>query len=249
MKYCCTYHLNVFVSHSDQAFVLSGLYATLIYFGQKFMKSREKLDLRTPLTLWSLSLALFSVIGSLRTGWYLLNVLSTHGLRQAVCDTDFYSSPVSKFWACAFALSKAPELGDTFFIVLRKQRLIFLHWYHHITVLLYSWFSYRDRVAGGGFFMTVNFMVHALMYSYYTARAAGVRVPKPIAQIITVTQIMQMCVGLSVLMLVFRWRDEEHCKSTSENIFWGSVMYFSYLLLFCSFFYSSYISKPRVKRD
>lgn len=43
------------------------------------------------------------------------------------------------FWATMFVLSKVPELGDTIFIVLRKQPLIFLHWYHHATVLVYSW--------------------------------------------------------------------------------------------------------------
>ena len=35
---------------------------------------------------------------------------------------------VSSFWASVFVLSKVPELGDTFFILLRKQPLIFLHW-------------------------------------------------------------------------------------------------------------------------
>ena len=35
---------------------------------------------------------------------------------------------VSGFWSSLFVLSKVPELGDTIFIVLRKQPLIFLHW-------------------------------------------------------------------------------------------------------------------------
>ena len=46
---------------------------------------------------------------------------------------------VSGFWATMFVLSKVPELGDTMFVVLRKQPLIFLHWYHHATVLVYCW--------------------------------------------------------------------------------------------------------------
>jgi hypothetical protein len=41
-----------------------------------------------------------------------------------------------------FCISKVPELIDTLFIVLRKQKLIFLHWFHHATVLIYSWYRY-----------------------------------------------------------------------------------------------------------
>ncbi len=138
------------------------------------------------------------------------------------------------------------------FIVLRKQRLIFLHWYHHITVLVYSWYSYKDQVAGGGWFMTMNYTVHALMYSYYTARAAGLRVPKPCAILITSSQIAQMVMGLAVSVLVYQWMQDGDCPSYMDNIVWASLMYLSYLLLFTSFFYQSYVkgSKPTgIKTD
>ncbi|KAJ8359548.1 hypothetical protein SKAU_G00160730 [Synaphobranchus kaupii] len=180
------------------------------------------------------------IIGAVRTGWYMLHVLNTSGFKQSVCDQSFYSAPVSKFWAYAFVLSKVPELGDTIFIVLRKQRLIFLHWYHHITVLLYSWYSYKDQVAGGGWFMTMNYLVHSLMYSYFTLRAAGVRVPRHYAMIITTSQIAQMAMGLTVSGLIYQWMQEGHCPSYLDNIMWSSLMYLSYLLLFSSFFYQSY---------
>ena len=131
--------------------------------------------------------------------------------------------------------------GDTVFIVLRKQRLIFLHWYHHITVLVYSWYSYKDQVAGGGWFMTMNYVVHSLMYTYYAARAARMRVPRPCAMVITATQIMQMVMGLAVLGLVYHWKHEVRCPSYLDNIVWGSLMYLSYLVLFAVFFYKSYL--------
>ena len=79
----------------------------------------------------------------------------TRGLKHSVCDQGFYNGPASKFWAYAFVLSKASELGGPIFIIPRKQKLSFLPWYHHITVLLYSWYSYKDVVAGGGWFMTI----------------------------------------------------------------------------------------------
>ncbi|XP_030628561.1 elongation of very long chain fatty acids protein 6-like [Chanos chanos] len=231
----------------SKSFVFCGLYAAFVFGGQRFMRERPKLELRKLLVLWSLSLAIFSIIGAVRTGSYMFHVLRTSGFKQSVCDQSFYNGPVSKFWACAFVMSKAPELGDTVFIVLRKQRLIFLHWYHHITVLLYSWYSYKDQVAGGGWFMTMNFTVHALMYSYYAARAAGLRVPRPCAMVITATQIAQMAMGLAVSALVYSWMQDGNCPSYIDNIVWASLMYLSYLLLFSSFFYESYLKRSKSK--
>ncbi|KAJ4936053.1 hypothetical protein JOQ06_017577 [Pogonophryne albipinna] len=95
----------------NKAFMFCGLYAALVFGGQHFMRERPKLNLRRPLVLWSLSLAIFSIIGAVRTGLYMVHVLATNGFRQSVCDISFYSAPVSKFWAYAFVLSKAPELG------------------------------------------------------------------------------------------------------------------------------------------
>lgn len=131
------------------------------------------------------------------------------------------------------------------FIVLRKQRLMFLHWYHHITVLLYSWFTYSERAAGGCFFFTMNFTVHSLMYSYYAAKAARLRIPRPCAMIITALQILQMAVGLTVLALVYLWQNDTVCRSTVSNITWGFLMYLTYLLLFVSFFYQSYVKRGK----
>lgn len=118
---------------------------------------------------------------------------------------------------------------------------MFLHWYHHITVLLYSFYTYREQAAGGCWFITMNYTVHSLMYSYYAAKAAGVRLPRPCAVVITALQTLQMAVGLTVLALVYCWQNDAMCRTTESNIVWGSLMYLSYLLLFSSFFYHSYL--------
>ncbi|XP_010159552.1 PREDICTED: elongation of very long chain fatty acids protein 6-like [Eurypyga helias] len=231
-----------------KSFLFSALYAAFIFGGRHLMNKRAKFELRKPLVLWSLSLAVFSIFGAVRTGAYMLYILMTKGLKQSVCDQSFYIGPVSKFWAYAFVLSKAPELGDTIFIILRKQKLIFLHWYHHITVLLYSWYSYKDMVAGGGWFMTMNYGVHAVMYSYYALRAAGFRVSRKFAMFITLSQITQMLIGCVVNYLVFSWMQQGQCHSHVQNIIWSSLMYLSYFVLFCHFFFEAYIGKTRKER-
>ncbi|XP_066173916.1 very long chain fatty acid elongase 6 isoform X1 [Sylvia atricapilla] len=231
-----------------KSFLFSALYAAFIFGGRHLMNKRAKFELRKPLVLWSLSLAVFSIFGAVRTGAYMLYILMTKGLKQSVCDQSFYIGPVSKFWAYAFVLSKAPELGDTIFIILRKQKLIFLHWYHHITVLLYSWYSYKDMVAGGGWFMTMNYGVHAVMYSYYALRAAGFRVSRKFAMFITLSQITQMLIGCVINYLVFSWMQHGQCHSHVQNIIWSSLMYLSYFVLFCHFFFEAYIGKTRKER-
>ncbi|XP_072881676.1 very long chain fatty acid elongase 6-like isoform X2 [Hemitrygon akajei] len=95
----------------SKSFLFSAVYAALIFAGQYYMRERRKFELRKPLVLWSLSLALFSILGAFRTGWYMWHVLYTSGFKQSVCDQSFYNGPVSKFWAYAFVLSKAPELA------------------------------------------------------------------------------------------------------------------------------------------
>lgn len=54
-----------------------------------------------------------SIFGAIRTGSFMMYILMTKGLKQSVCDQSFYNGPVSKFWAYAFVLSKAPELGKS----------------------------------------------------------------------------------------------------------------------------------------
>lgn len=225
------------------AFKLCALYVVVVFGLQYYMESRPRFDLRKPLLCWSTSLAVFSIIGSIRCLISFAAVYSDSGFRGTICKNTFYVGPVSRFWGMVFCLSKAPELVDTIFIVLRKQKLIFLHWYHHITVLLFSWYCYEGQRAGGAIFMTMNFVVHAMMYSYYALRAARVRVPRFVALIVTSCQILQMLIGCLTFLKIYEWRNDADCLTGDKHLMYGGLMYLSYLVLFCHFFYTAYV-KP-----
>ena len=154
---------------------------------------------------------------------------------------------------CVFCGIKVVELGDTAFIVLRRRPLIFLHWYHHVSVMMYVWFSYAEYAAPGLWFMALNYTVHSFMYTYYAARAARFHIPRPISISITAMQIFQMAVGLAVTWSSFqarvlgrggRWSD---CRQSYESMAYGSAMYLSYLVLFVHFFYVSYVRPSRAR--
>jgi len=157
-------------------------------------------------------------------------------------SSSYFYGP-TKFWAYTFVISKAYELGDTVFIVLRKQPLIFLHWYHHITVMIYVWYSYTDHTGPGRWFCMMNYTVHSFMYSYYTVRAMRFRTPRWVSIFITSIQIAQMAMGLTVNFVSYyvKTAGGRYCQQSFENMRYCTAMYLSYFFLFAYFFYTAYI--------
>lgn len=152
---------------------------------------------------------------------------------------------VAGFWTWLFVLSKLPELGDTIFIVLRKQPLIFLHWYHHITVLMYSWFSYTEYTASARWFVVMNYCVHSLMYTYYALRALKFHPPRFISMVITALQLTQMVVGCAINVWAHGFLQQAShaaCNISPTNIKLSIAMYASYFILFARFFHLTYLS-------
>ena len=135
------WHMSVYVSL---------IYLLSIYFVTRYMSDKRPFNLRRPLFLWSLSLSLFSLIAFLRICDYILEQPLRAGWTAALCDVSYLRGVRGKaLYAFLFPLSKLPELLDTSFIVLRKTPLSFLHWYHHITVFVYCWYSYANPTSSG----------------------------------------------------------------------------------------------------
>ena len=150
-----------------------------------------------------------------------------------------------------FVLSKIPEFIDTIFILLRKQPLIFLHWYHHLSVVLFVWYTYSETVATTRWYTTMNYFVHSVMYSYYSLKAMQYKVPKSVAVMITMLRIMQMIMGSTIATAAYYYRESGHfeCYMSQEDFSVCYFVYFSYLVLFVKFFYKSYLSGKRTAKD
>lgn len=228
------------------------LYVVLVFAGQKWMSSRPPYDLRRVLFAWNLFLALFSIVGTTCLLPHLIHVLYKSGLKESVCKTEALYNPHISLWCFIFTLSKVLELGDTAFVVLRKTPLQFLHWYHHCTVLVYSFYGLGRPVSSaiGIWFGSMNFSVHAIMYSYYAVKALGYRVPASIARCVTTFQLSQMIVALVINFTAFRsYSLGEDCDIDVNVFYAGMIIYGSYAILFAHFFYTRYIKRPKTKKD
>jgi hypothetical protein len=224
------------------------LYGIAIVLGKRYFATRERWNWRYTLAAWNLGLSVFSAVGVARTLPKLAYNFFHYSLQENFCfDPEaHFGCGSTGLWLQLFVLSKFPELFDTFFIVIHKKPLIFLHWYHHITVLLYCWHSYMVKAPPGFVFAVMNYSVHSIMYFYYFLMAIRAKPKAFRAVYITLAQISQMVVGVAITIVscyYLYWDktlDSKHCFLTKENNLAGMIMYGSYLFLFLNFFLGRY---------
>ncbi|EGD73506.1 fatty acid elongase [Salpingoeca rosetta] len=221
---------------------VAAAYLPVVFSLQAFLKNREPLNLRALLVLWNLILVVFNLYVLVYMGPAVIKWLRSGDFLERMCyiPEDAAQGPVAMA-LFAFALSKVPEMIDTLFIVLHKKPLIVLHWYHHLTVMLYCWnITYAPSVGTGGegvLFSAMNALVHVIMYTSYGLKAMRFRPPGDM--LITVIQLTQMVIGAYIA--VYRITS---CRVMRPwNAAGGVIMYLSYFYLFADFFYAKYMRK------
>jgi len=229
------------------SYVVVTFYLIGLWVGTSSMRHRQPFDLKKPLAAWNLFLAVFSFIGTLRTAPVLLTMLNTHGFSYSLCRAAApgYGDGPSGLWVCFFIFSKYFELIDTVFLVVRKKKVGFLHWYHHCSVLLYCWNAYVWEMPTGIYFVVMNYFVHAVMYFYYFLAAVCARPPKW-ALAVTVMQLSQMAIGVVVTishMQILTSNTVSNCDGHIPNLTGALTMYASYFVLFAQFLFGRYCKR------
>lgn len=134
--------------HLEIPTVATLVYILVILIGQWIMKHRDPIPARSLAFVWFGALAAFSIAGVYEHVYkVLIPIVLKKGVTYEACTLDSeYASP----WVMYFALSKIPELFDTVLHVIRKQRIIFLHVYHHVTVMWFCWVAWAHHTENGG---------------------------------------------------------------------------------------------------
>lgn len=99
------------------------------------------------------------------------------------------------FWGWMFYMSKFYEVLDTLIILSKGKRSATLQTYHHSGAMLCMWAGIRYMSPPIWMFVFVNSFIHALMYTYFTLSAIGIRVPTAFKRSLTSLQIAQFLWG------------------------------------------------------
>ena len=236
--------------HWHWSFYYSAFYLFFVWSGERHMRTRDPYNLRRALCMWSTLLCTFSIMSLSRISFKSMQIVYLGGWRHALCDTwGYVGSNRTGLWAFLFPLSKLPELFDTVFIVLRKQKLSVLHVYHHVSVFIYCWYSYAYPISTGVWFGIINFIVHGIMYMYYAVRASGRQLPRWVSKAITTIQLSQMFVGVFInYMGITSLLQGKTCATSWFDVGISVFFYISYAILFANFFYWAYIHPKSAKK-
>jgi hypothetical protein len=240
------------------AYIVAILYCFCVHsWGPKFVdwyfendkrvkegQAKQYFDLKLPLKYWNLFLTIFSFIGLVRCGPYLIGILYELGFSTFTCcrANVISGNGAASVWLYFFVWSKYFELIDTAFLTLRGKPVSFLHWYHHATVLAFCWHSVVWESPTGLIFCVMNYFVHSIMYFYYYLMAEGIKVSW--GKCVTVMQILQMVFGIATIVAqVYLKCTVKNADAPLQNMVFAVIIYGSYLVLFCNFFVQRYLVK------
>jgi len=234
-------------------FVSSVLYIWMVYQLPSFLMARPNLrkaiqaNIKPFMLGWNLFLTILSVfmfVGIVVPTYYFWR---REGAWGVVCnDHENVIPPMGShiFWTAVFGYSKFLELVDTLLLILKnpERPVPFLHWYHHFSVLYFTWYAANWKLSVGLMFSLVNSLVHSFMYWYYFQKERGY---DPIwAKPLTIAQILQMVFGLFLNIVWFTgYMNDRECACVRPKTLtiMGCTIYASYLFLFMKYFFERYV--------
>eukprot|EP01094_Clydonella_sp_ATCC50884_P000531 TRINITY_DN10409_c0_g1_i1.p2 TRINITY_DN10409_c0_g1~~TRINITY_DN10409_c0_g1_i1.p2 ORF type:complete len:288 (-),score=106.84 TRINITY_DN10409_c0_g1_i1:210-1073(-) len=240
--------------------VIIPLYVLMVFVGPKLMAGREPFAIKPVLAFWNLALTLLSVVMFYATFTRVFReayLAWPDSLYFLITLPDDYDAPVWRgpqmFWMWVFGLSKVLELFDTVLLIVRKRPVGLLHWYHHTTVLIFTWFCMNVVASPGFVFGIMNSGVHSVMYFYYFLTSVGFR--PWWGKIVTQIQLSQMVVGILVSVLwtyyyLFTDRETKLYVPVHEWVVATCVLiYGSYFLLFLDFYIRRFIKSQQRDKE
>ena len=241
---------DFFASTTPLPAAVISVYLVLVHVGPHWMASRPPFQLQTTARVWNVFVALFSVMGAYYCVPHLASQIWAHGFWFSTC-ADVYELAGSghvALWAVLFTWSKLFELFDTALLVLRKRKLITLHWFHHASVIAFAWAAWIYETPCALWYGAMNYSVHAVMYTYFlltalpSCRASALR----FAPLITSLQISQFAWGtvINVFAAVCYFTPAIGCAIRPQILQIGALMYLLYGALFVQLFWRRYVRPP-----
>jgi len=218
------------------------LYLLTIYFGKKYMKTRDEFKIKPYIFTYNL----YQCILNAWCVYAMIAEVSNNPWFQGMWGNTPQPGAAGFRITCLVWIhynNKYIELLDTLWMIMRKKnkQISFLHCYHHL-LLIWAWYFCCTVETGGDcyFGATVNSFIHVIMYGYYTLTLLGI--PCPWKKWITNCQMIQfMCCLSHSIYVIYKGN-----MPITLPLAQGFVM-INMLVLFGNFYIKSYMQKEGKK--
>lgn len=180
-------------------------------------------------SLWMTVVLLYTiVVGGRLSSWY--NVACVMTPMEGLYGMANFVFLVSKIW----------EWVDTYFLVLSGKKVIWLHWFHHMTTFTMAAVTHHFPVGG---FTLINCLVHFVMYLHYARPQQWAR------PFITSSQLTQFVIVMTIH--TYTLLNPETCFDVRTHLReWAYCIgvVFPYFIMFSMFFIEEYMQKGNKKK-
>jgi hypothetical protein len=235
-----------------------GIYYFIITFGQLIFKKLPAIKLNFLFQLHNLILTVVSGTLLVLLFEQVFPFIYQFGVLESICSPQQWHQKIVVIYFLNY-LVKYLEFVDTFFLVVKKKKIIFLHSYHHGATALLCFIQLNGHTSVSWVPILLNLGVHVVMYWYYFLAARGIKVWWK--QWITRFQIFQFVLDLGfVYFTIYTFYAERYsrrwginipnwdtCHGTPFAAIVGCSILSSYLVLFILFYIRIY-KKSGVKK-
>ncbi|EDO18980.1 hypothetical protein Kpol_2002p51 [Vanderwaltozyma polyspora DSM 70294] len=244
------------LSELNSALIAIALYYVIILGGSKVMQKRQNpVSFNYIFQLHNLFLTFASFTLLILMVEQLFPIIYRNGIFYAICNYGSWTQPMVTLYYLNY-LVKYYEFIDTFFLVLKKKNLTFLHTYHHGATALLCYTQIVGATIVSWVPITLNLAVHCLMYWYYFLAARGIRVWWK--EWVTRFQIIQFILDVAfIYFIAYQKIAQEYitvlpmcgeCVGSTTAALSGASIITSYLFLFCAFYIEVYKRSGAKKR-
>ncbi|WVQ96943.1 hypothetical protein IAU59_004052 [Kwoniella sp. CBS 9459] len=152
-----------------------GTYLLVIFGGREIMKSRQAFKLTGPFRFHNIYLTLGSGLLLALMLEEIVPIFLKHGFFWTICNPSAFTPRLVTYYMINYYI-KYVELIDTVFLVLKKKPLAFLHVFHHAATAILCFTQLEGETSVQWVVITLNLLVHVIMYYYYYATAGGAKI-------------------------------------------------------------------------
>ncbi|KAI0793511.1 GNS1/SUR4 membrane protein [Abortiporus biennis] len=230
-------------------------YLVVIFSIREFMKNKQPLKLQGLFQLHNVILSSGSFILLSLILEEVVPMVWKHGIFWGMCDEGMWTSHLEFFYMINYYF-KYLELLDTVFLALKKKPLAFLHVFHHSATAMLCYTQLNGKTSVQWIPISINLLVHVIMYYYYYATAGGARIWWK--KYLTTMQITQFVIDLvAVYFGTYSYYAANYfpnlptlgsCAGTETAALFGCGLLSSYLVLFINFYIQTYKKPAKGKK-